>query len=481
MINIDKIITAKNNNSTLIIINKKSINNLNSSFVDDKQIEYIRKSVEENDIKSFSFNLVSHYVFVEIVEENSIEYKTKEVYRRLGGKMLKECDRCFVKDLQITSIDVNKENILAFIEGMMINSYTFDSYKTDPKRLIHPFDNLHVVHKDIDIKDIEQLRIIIEATEKCKDLVNEPVTVINAETLAANFVSMGQEANIKVDVWHKEKIEKEKMGGLLAVNRGSVDPPTFTIMDYCPKDAVNKQPIVLVGKGLVYDTGGLNIKPDDFMNDMKEDMAGAATMACSIYACARLNLPIHIIGLFPSTDNRPCGNAYASGDIINMYDGTNVEVVNTDAEGRMILADALAFAKQYNPKLVIEASTLTGAASRAIGPFGIAAIEQDAEDFMQIVKMCGKEVYERIAEFPFWDEYNDIIVSDIADIKNCGEKYAGMITAGKFLAYFTSYPFIHLDIAGVAMNEKETDYRGKGATAYGLRLVVECMRKLSKN
>jgi leucyl aminopeptidase len=481
MINIDKIITAKNNNSTLIIINKKSINNLNSSFVDDKQIEYIRKSVEENDIKSFSFNLVSHYVFVEIVEENSIEYKTKEVYRRLGGKMLKECDRCFVKDLQITSIDVNKENILAFIEGMMINSYTFDSYKTDPKRLIHPFDNLHVVHKDIDIKDIEQLRIIIEATEKCKDLVNEPVTVINAETLAANFVSMGQEANIKVDVWHKEKIEKEKMGGLLAVNRGSVDPPTFTIMDYCPKDAVNKRPIVLVGKGLVYDTGGLNLKPDDFMNDMKEDMAGAATMACCIYACARLNLPIHIIGLFPSTDNRPCGNAYASGDIINMYDGTNVEVINTDAEGRMILADALAFAKQYNPKLVIEASTLTGAASRAIGPFGIAAIEQDAEDFMQIVKMCGREVYERIAEFPFWDEYNDIIVSDIADIKNCGEKYAGMITAGKFLAYFTSYPFIHLDIAGVAMNEKETDYRGKGATAYGLRLVVECMRKLSKN
>ena len=146
----------------------------------------------------------------------------------------------------------------------------------------------------------------------------------------------------------------------------------------------------------------------------------------------------------------------------------------------MILADALAYAKKYNPSLVIDMATLTGAASRAIGPFGIVAMQKDAENFMEVMKTCGKKVYERIAEFPFWDEYDKLIVSDIADIKNSGEKYAGMITAGKFLAYFTSYPYIHLDIAGVAMNEHDTDYAGTGATATGLRLIVDFLRTYYK-
>ena len=270
------------------------------------------------------------------------------------------------------------------------------------------------------------------------------------------------------------------MGGLLAVNRGSKQPPTFTVVEYKPDNAENSRPVVLVGKGIVYDTGGLNIKTGNYMNDMKDDMAGAATMACVMYACARLNVPIHIIGLFPATDNRPGVNAYASADIINMYDGTNVEVVNTDAEGRMILADALAYAKQYKPSLVVDAATLTGAAARAIGPFGIAAVEKDAESFMQTMKTCGKRVYERIAEFPFWDEYDDCIKSEIADIKNSGESYAGMITAGKFLAYFTNYPYIHLDIAGVAFNEKKDCYNRIGGTGYGIRLMVEFLKTYHK-
>ena len=266
------------------------------------------------------------------------------------------------------------------------------------------------------------------------------------------------------------------MGGILAVNKGSMDTPTFTIMEYKPDNHVNERPVVLVGKGITYDTGGLNIKPGDFMNDMKSDMAGAATMACALYAVALLKIPVWTVGLFPATDNRPYNNAYASGDIINMYDGTNVEVVNTDAEGRLILADALAYAKKYDPMLVIDMATLTGAASRAIGPYGIAAMQQNAEEYFDVMKSCSYSVYERIAEFPFWEEYDKLIVSDIADIKNSGEKFAGMITAGKFLAYFTSYPYIHLDIAGVAMNDKPDFYRGKGATAIGLRLIVEFLQ-----
>ena len=163
-----------------------------------------------------------------------------------------------------------------------------------------------------------------------------------------------------------------------------------------------------------------------------------------------------------------------------MYDGTNVEVVNTDAEGRMILADALAFAKQYNPSLVIDAATLTGAAQRAIGPFGIVAVQQDAENFIEVMKTCGKRVYERIAEFPFWEEYDDCIKSEIADIKNSGESYAGMITAGKFLAYFTNYPYIHLDIAGVSFTNKKDAYNRLHATGFGVRLLVEFLSTYHK-
>jgi leucyl aminopeptidase len=317
--------------------------------------------------------------------------------------------------------------------------------------------------------------------EKCKDLVNEPFCSLNAEGLAAAFVNMSHEAGIEVDVWHKDKIEAEKMGGLLAVNKGSVDPPTFTIMTYKPEKTINKQPLVLVGKGLVYDTGGLNLKPGDYMNDMKEDMAGAAMMASALYAVASLGLPIYVVGLFPSTDNRPCGNAYASGDIINMYDGTNVEVINTDAEGRLILADALAYAKKLSPMLVIDSATLTGAAARAIGSYGIAAIQQRAEDYMSLLKQCGESTYERIAEFPFWEEYDELIKSDIADIKNCGPGEAGMITAGKFLAHFTDYPYLHLDIAGVAMSSVKKDYINKGASGYGVRLIVDFIQSLVLN
>lgn len=479
MIGIDKIQTIKADISVVVVCNSENINSLREGVLSKQQLEYIRAEFENKGIREFSFNDLERYVFVNIVEQEGIDYKDKEKYRRLGARVLQLCDKKYIKDLQLVT-PIDKEMILGFVEGMLLASYVFDRYKTDPKRLIHPFDNLHICDKDISMQDIESLRIICEATEKCRDMVNEPVTVINATTLAETIKNMGQETGMQVDIWDKAKIEKEKMGGILAVNKGSVEPPTFTIMEYKPQNHKNSRPIVLVGKGIVYDTGGLNIKTGNFMNDMKSDMAGAAVMASVMYACARLNLPIHIIGLFPATDNRPGLNAYASGDIVNMYDGTNVEVVNTDAEGRMILADALAFAKQYNPSLVIDAATLTGAASRAIGPFGIAAVEEKAESFMEVLKTCGKRVYERIAEFPFWEEYDNCIKSEIADIKNSGESYAGMITAGKFLAYFTNYPYIHLDIAGVAFTNKRDAYNRLFATGYGVRLLVEFIKTYHK-
>lgn len=475
MITIDKLQIPNKEYSTILLFDEND--NFNNFLLKPEQEAYIKNQYKENKRDFFAFNNIDKYLIIIIYPIKKTNYETIENLRVIGAKTLAFLDNEHIRFVNLIGKG-SKEEVLGFAEGISLASYCFDNYKTDPERLIHPFDHISIVHKDISIEEIRRNIVIYEAVEKCKDMVNEPYSSLNSEQLAAYFVDMARETEIKVEVLDRLKIEELKMGGILAVNKGSIDPPTFTIMEYKPNNAKNSKPIVFVGKGLVYDTGGLNIKTGNYMNDMKSDMGGAAMLASSLYAIARLNLPYYIIGLFPSTDNRPGGNAYASGDIINMYDGTNVEVVNTDAEGRMILADALSYSKQYNPALIINAATLTGAAERAIGPYGIAAIENNAENYLNELKQAGKDVYERIAEFPFWDEYGDLIKSDIADIKNSGEPNAGMITAGKFLAYFTgNIPFIHLDIAGVALINKKIGYIPKGGTGYGVRLIIKFIEK----
>jgi leucyl aminopeptidase len=267
------------------------------------------------------------------------------------------------------------------------------------------------------------------------------------------------------------------MGGLLAVNRGSVTPPTFTIMEYKPAKARNKKPVVLVGKGVVYDTGGLSLKPTpNSMDTMKCDMAGAAAVSCAMYAIAKAELNVHIIALVPATDNRPGENAYTPGDVIKMYDGQTVEVLNTDAEGRMILGDALAYAKKYKPELVMDFATLTGAAAAAIGSYGIVCMGTASEETKAKLKNAGNNVHERLVEFPFWEDYAKLIKSDIADMKNIGGPVGGAITAGKFLEKFTDYPWMHFDIAGPAFLGSNDSYRGKNGTGVGVRLIFDFIK-----
>jgi leucyl aminopeptidase len=260
-----------------------------------------------------------------------------------------------------------------------------------------------------------------------------------------------------------------------------VDPPTFSILTWKPEQAVNQHPIVLVGKGVVYDTGGLSLKPtQDSMDYMKCDMGGAAAVAGALYAVAKNGLPVWVIGLVPATDNRPDGNAYVPGDVVTMYDGTTVEVLNTDAEGRMLLADALSYAKQYGPELVVELSTLTGSAHAAIDKYGMVGMGNAGREVMENLKASGELTAERVAEFPFWDEYKEQLKSDVADLKNIGGKYGGAITAGKFLEHFTDYPFIHLDIAGPSFNKASFKYCGKGASGVGVRILYNFLLDRSK-
>jgi len=231
-----------------------------------------------------------------------------------------------------------------------------------------------------------------------------------------------------------------------------------------------------VGKGVVYDTGGMNIKTGSFMNDMKTDMAGGAAVSSALYAIAKARLPVHVIALVPATDNRTNGNAYVNGDIITMFDGTKVEVINTDAEGRMLLADALSYAKKYDPELVIDVATLTGSALRAIGTVGIVAMQVNASVEFNKLKQSGEKVYERLVEFPMWKEYREELNSEIADIKHLGGTNAGSITAAKFLEHFTGYPYIHLDIAGPAFFEKGYRYRSPGGSGIAVRLLFDFIK-----
>ena len=285
----------------------------------------------------------------------------------------------------------------------------------------------------------------------------------------------------KVTVFNKKQIEALKMGGLLAVNQGSQTPPTFTIMEWKPKKPANKKPIVLVGKGVVYDTGGLSLKPTpNSMDYMKCDMAGGATVAATLYAVAKAKLNVHVIGLVPATDNRPGENAYVPGDVIKMHGGQTVEMLNADAEGRLLLADALTFAAKYKPELVFDFATLTGAAAAAIGGYGIVCMGTADEATKLNLKISGNQVHERLVEFPLWDEYDKLLKSDIADMKNIGGPVAGAITAGKFLERYISYPWMHFDIAGPAWNTATDDYRLKNGTGVGVRLLFDFLKKITE-
>jgi leucyl aminopeptidase len=455
------------------------IKKLGAGHLSKKEKDYAMKVHKELKKDLIAIDRLGEWLFIHVIKDEAIEAKRMENCRKAGDVVCSRLNDLKIKQVLIVDVEGRAVETLAFAEGLALSNYQFLKYKKDRKEKLNPLESVGIRSEVLKNKDYEALNILIDAVYKCRTLINEPVSHLNAARLSKEIAKMGEEAGFKVEVLNKARIESLKMGGLLAVNKGSADPPTFSILEYKPGKALNKQPVVLVGKGIVFDTGGLNIKTGNYMETMKCDMSGAAMMASAIYAVARAGLPVHVIGLIPATDNRPSGNAYAPGDVITMFDGTTVEVLNTDAEGRMILADALSYAKKYKPMLVINAATLTGAAARAIGKYGVVAMESKAAVHMARLKESGERVYERIAEFPFWDEYYELIKSDVADLKNIGGQDAGMITAGKFLAHFTDYPFIHLDIAGPAFLEKKDSYRGMGGTGFGVRLLFDFLKNLS--
>lgn len=386
----------------------------------------------------------------------------------------------YIAEFKIPSVLLHVEGLkdkytTAFVEGFLLSSYKFIKYKKEEKNA-HSFDGIVLSKGVLSDKQVEHLKVLVESVFVARDLVNEPVSILHTQALAQRAISISEKAGIDVKVLSEEEIKALNMGGVLGVNKGSAAPPAFVIMEWKPKNAKNKKPLVLVGKGVAYDTGGYSIKTSG-MESMKCDMGGAAVVIAGMHAAALNKTPLHIVGLVPMVENRVNELAIVPGDILTMSDGTTVEVLNTDAEGRLILADALVYAKKYQPELVLDFATLTGAAMRAIGSGGTVYMGTAGKDIKKIAEKCGKWTYERLVEFPLWEEYREQLKSEVADISNLGGPLGGACTAGKFLEHFTDYPWLHFDIAGPAFLSSPSTYRGVGGTGTGVRWLIDFYHK----
>ncbi len=453
--------------SSLAVLTKEELAFIKTSFAVEQTI--------------VSINKLSYFIFIYLFKNKKTDAQTHDACRKAGAELSGICNKYKLTEITIANLSANTHAAVLVAEGMALANYQFLKYRTEAKKITNTLKLIYFTKTSATVKEVAQLNIVIDAIYRARTLVNEPLNYLSAEQLSKEIVLLGKDAGFKVTVFNKARIQKEKMGGLLAVNLGSIQPPTFSIMEYLPKKALNKKPIVLVGKGVVYDTGGLSLKPTaNSMDRMKSDMSGAALVSCAMYAIAKLQLPLHIIALVPATDNRPGQEAYVPGDVITMLSGKTVEVLNTDAEGRMLLADALQWAKRYKPELVMDFATLTGAASAAVGEDGIVCMGTADDQVKKAFRESGFRQYERLVEYPLWDEYGDQIKSDIADIKNVGGPSGGAITAGKFLEHFIDYPWMHFDIAGVSFATAKKGYIPVGGTAYGMRMLLDFLMHYGK-
>lgn len=370
----------------------------------------------------------------------------------------------------------------AMSESCLMRLYRFDKYFTSKdyerielKQLVFFSGKDSKNHKHFE-KGVKDGEILGNATNMARDLGNEPANIATPEYIANIVKKQGAKLNYKVKVFNKKELEKMKAGCILAVAQGSLNEPKFVVMEYNGGSAKSK-PVVLVGKGVTFDSGGISIKPSSGMEAMKMDMCGAGAVVGAFEAAARLKLKVNLVGLIPLVENMPSGSAFRPGDIITAINGTTVEVQNTDAEGRLILGDALAYASKYKPKYAIDLATLTGAALIALGHYATIAVANDDELVKKLIA-AGEKTYERVWQLPSWEEYDKLIDSDVADVTNVGKgRQAGSIVAGMFLKRFVKdYNWVHLDIAGTAMNTKPTEYIPSHATGVGVRMLIELIR-----
>jgi leucyl aminopeptidase len=387
--------------------------------------------------------------------------------------------------LQIKKFDRLPEEELAesFVTGILLGTYQYNELKTLEREKIKEIDEGIILGETaIDLKllknGVETGRIIAEAVCGARDLVNGPSNKITPTLLAEKAQHIAKDHGMGIQVLEVSQAEAMGMGAFTAVAKGSQEPGKFIILEHNKNKGFDT--VALIGKGITFDSGGISIKPSEGMERMKDDMSGAAAVLAMMQAASKLEIPLHLVGIIPATENLPSGKAYKPGDVLKTLSGQTVEVISTDAEGRLILCDALTYSLRYQPKAIIDLATLTGACVVALGDFVIGLLGNDAS-LSKRIEEASEKTGEKVWRLPLWDEYFEYLKSDVADFRNVGTRAAGAIIGGIFLSRFVEkIPWVHLDIAGPAFIEKDRPYVPKGGTGVGARLVIQMLRDWGK-
>jgi leucyl aminopeptidase len=418
-------------------------------------------------------------------------HSSREALRAAGGRAAKALARAKATKAALAVPAIRRispeDAAQSLAEGLVLGAYRFDKYKTGNDK---PTEVERVTLLASDSRQVTALkrgaafgRSVAESSNFTRDLSNEPGGSCTPEHLASEARKLARSHGLKVTVFAEKELAREKMAGILAVGRGASHGPRLIALEYgaaakkAGKSRGRARPtLAFVGKGITFDSGGISIKPAGNMDEMKHDMSGGAAVLGAMRAIAELSLPVHAIGIIAAAQNMPDGDAYVPGDVITSARGKTIEVLNTDAEGRIVLSDALHYATTYEPDAIIDLATLTGACLVALGDACCAVLGND-ESLSNKVRAAGEAVFERAWPLPLWDEHKNAIKGTFGDIVNTGGRNAGVSTAAAFLSHFVGeIPWAHLDIAGTAWTTKETPYYAKGATGFGVRLLVELAR-----
>ena len=412
---------------------------------------------------------------------------TDESARICAGKAARKAQELGIKEFSMLQFPNLDEGLVeAMTEGIALALYSFDKYK-EAKEPASKIEEVTILINSDSLRFqsvVEKANIIVEAVNFARDIGNLPPNDCPPAHLASIAVSLAQDYGIKARIMDRYELENMGMGGIVAVGKGSNNPPKLIVLEYTGANDPQQKPYLLVGKAVTFDTGGISIKPSEKMDEMKFDKCGGCTVLAIVRAIASMKLAVNVVGIIPSVENMPSATSYRPGDIIRMYNGKSVEVLNTDAEGRMILADAIAYGiVTYGPKAVIDLATLTGAAIIALGA-NVAPLIGNNKQLADRLRKLSDKTREKMWELPLYDEYYEQIRSTYADIKNIGGRPGGAITAAAFLSNFVNdVPWVHIDIAGTAWTHEgthEKSYNHRGATGFGVRTLVKLLMEDEK-
>ncbi len=461
---------------------------------DDKNIvSLIRKAKKIKEFKGDKDEEVTLYNLPEVKAERVIfmglgklEKVDMDQLRAMVGKAVKALIKKKLSDVLIAvplagKINMEMSSVLeAMLEGACLGNHLFDKYKKEKKH--KPLKKINFLVKPDEVRKYSRLssrvKTVCQGTILAREWVSTPSNDKRPDRFARSIVTLARKENLKVTVLGEKELKQKKFGAIMAVAAGSLSKPRLVVLEHNPRGATKT--VALVGKGVTFDSGGINLKPSAGLDEMKADMSGAASVAATMITAAKLKSKLRVIGIIPIVENMPSGNASRPGDIIKSFDGKTVEIGNTDAEGRLILIDAISYGiKKYKPKTLIDMATLTGACVVALGE-KIAGTFSFDDKLAEDIILSGQKTHERCWRMPLPEDYKELLKSDFADLNNIGStRYGGAITAALFLAEFVGDTrWAHIDIAGPAYAKKESAYCGAGGTGFGVRLLCDLLDRL---